>query len=171
MTPLTSHSNRVGEYRDKSESERRAFKARREALSTQVALRDKFVAVDGDLRSEPKIAPRSSVGRRTRMARGAPRGFRHLPRARKLILSLTWLGLFFMAIYAVTVGVALLRPGYTLADRIGSLALIFGFAFIVVHGVGYSQLGHQGDVGLQRDQKTDVRRIGRAARRLRRRLL
>ena len=72
------------------------------------------------------------------MARGAPRGFRSLPRARKFILLLTWLGLFFMAIYAVTVGVALLRPGYTLADRIGSLFLIFGFAFIVVHGIGYS---------------------------------
>ena len=103
-----------------------------------MALRDKFIAVDGDLRIEPNIASRPAVGRRTRMARGAPRGFRHLPRARKLILLLTWLGLFFMAVYAVTVGVALLQPGYTLADRIGSFFLLLGFGFIVIHGVGYS---------------------------------
>ncbi len=103
-----------------------------------MALQDRFVAVNSDLRPEPNAGKPAGAGRRTRMARGAPRGFRSLPRARKLILLLTWLGLLFMAIYAVTVGVALLQPGYTLADRIGSFFLLFGFAFIVVHGVGYS---------------------------------
>ena len=72
------------------------------------------------------------------MARGAPRGFRNLSRSHKLILLLTWLGLFFMAVYAVTVGLALLQPGYRTIDRIGSIFLIFGFAFIVIHGVGYT---------------------------------
>ena len=72
------------------------------------------------------------------MARGAPRGFRGLSRGHKTILILTWLGLFFMAIYAVTVGLALMQPGYRLVDRIGSLFLIFGFAFVVIHGVGYA---------------------------------
>lgn len=72
------------------------------------------------------------------MARGAPRGFRSLPRAQKFILWLTWLGLFFMAIYSVTVGLALLQPGYRTIDRVGSIFLIFGFAFIVIHGVGYT---------------------------------
>ena len=94
-----------------------------------------FVAVDADVQLGQE---RENVGRRTRMARGAPRGFRHLPRAHKLILWLTWLGLLFMAIYAVTVGVALLQPGYRLADRVGSVFLIFGFAFVVIHGVGYT---------------------------------
>ena len=94
------------------------------------------------------------------MARGAPRGFRNLPRARKLILLLTWLGLFFMAIYSVTVGVALLQPGYTLADRIGSLFLLFGFAFIVIHGIGYSNSMIKAMWGYKETQKRMFAELG-----------
>ena len=72
------------------------------------------------------------------MARGAPTGFRALSGARKRILLLTWLGLFFMAVYAVTVGAALLAPGYRPIDRVASVFLLLAFAFIVIHGVGYS---------------------------------
>ena len=103
-----------------------------------MAKRKQFVAVGADAPLQPEPGKWENAGRRTRMARGAPRGFRGLPRARQLILWLSWLGLFFMAIYAVTVGVALLAPGYRLEDRIGSIFLLFGFAFIVIHGVGYT---------------------------------
>ena len=97
-----------------------------------------FAPVDAELNTGSSRDTWENVPRRTRMARGAPRGFRSLSRGHKKILWLTWLGLFFMAVYAVTVGLALLQPGYRTIDRIGSIFLIFGFAFIVIHGVGYT---------------------------------
>ena len=103
-----------------------------------MAKSNKFVSVGADLQPGlPLIEPVKS-GRRSRMARGAPQGFRALSGARKRILLLTWLGLFFMAVYAATVGWALLQPGYRLVDRVAGAFLLFGFAFIVIHGVGYA---------------------------------
>ena len=113
-------------------------RAKREFLILPVAKSNNFVSVSGDLSSESERAQPENMPRRTRMARGAPRGFRNLPRAHKLVLWLSWLGLFFMAVYTVTVGVALLQPGYRLVDRIGSFFLIFAFGFIVIHGIGYT---------------------------------
>ena len=108
------------------------------AGQTTVATRNKFVAVDADLRPDPLVTP--AGGRRSRLARGPKngRGFGALSGGHKRILILTWLGLLFMAVYAGTVGWALIGPGYRPIDRVASAFLLFGFAFIVIHGVGYS---------------------------------
>ena len=101
-----------------------------------MATRNKFVAVNADLRPEPIAAP--TGGRRSRMARGPARGFGTLSGSHKRILILSWLSLFFMAVFAATVAWSLLQPGYRPIDRVASVFLLLGFAFIVIHGIGYT---------------------------------
>ena len=65
-----------------------------------------------------------------------------------------------MAIYAVTVGVALLQPGYRLVDRIAAFFLLFGFAFIVIHGIGYSNSMLKAMWGYKETQKRMFAELG-----------
>ncbi len=54
------------------------------------------------------------------------------------VLVFTWLSLFFMGLYAVSVGAAIFQPGYSLLDRVFSAFLLFGLLFISIHGLGYA---------------------------------
>ncbi len=74
---------------------------------------------------------------RSKMAARAPKNKRQSAANRKFLIG-TWLSLTFMLIYAVTIGMSLTAPGYSLADRIASGILIFGLGFIIVHGFGYA---------------------------------
>ena len=110
-------------------------------------MKEKFVAVSGapETPDESQINARANRSRRARLrgarsrlaARG-PLGLRAIARENRKLVALTWLGLAFLALYSLTIGLALFEPGYSLLDRISSAFLLFGLLFIAVHGVGYS---------------------------------
>jgi cellulose synthase (UDP-forming) len=108
-----------------------------------VSTKEKFAPVSPDLRSPDNSddvdrRARRSRDQRSRMASRGPLGLKAVSGVQKKILAFTWLGLIFMAVYAITIGMALFEPGYSLPDRIASVFLLLGLLFIVVHGVGYA---------------------------------
>jgi cellulose synthase (UDP-forming) len=56
----------------------------------------------------------------------------------KRILAWTWMGVFSMGVYALSMMLAFFSPGYTLVDRIASLFLVSGVLFVMMHGLGYA---------------------------------
>ncbi|MDF2439365.1 MAG: hypothetical protein JWN98_349, partial [Abditibacteriota bacterium] len=68
----------------------------------------------------------------------APETQRRVTGAQRRVLAFTWIGLFSMMIYALFMGLAFFAPGYSLVDRIASIALMGGILFILMHGFGYA---------------------------------
>ncbi|HEX9998257.1 MAG TPA: glycosyltransferase [Abditibacterium sp.] len=106
-----------------------------------MAIQEKFTSVGPDLqpdRSDKRERDSRRIkGARSKMAaRGAKN--RSLSGFQRQILAATWLGLVFMSIYAMTVGLALFEPGYSFWDRVASGFLLFGLFFIIIHGFGYA---------------------------------
>jgi cellulose synthase (UDP-forming) len=107
-----------------------------------LASKEKFAPSSADLRpghddEESKRAARRSRGARSKMAvRESNPG--RVSSSQRQILIATWLGISFMLLYVLTIGMALFEPGYSRWDRIASGFLIFGLGFIVVHGFGYA---------------------------------
>ncbi len=92
------------------------------------------------VRPEPRAAPagrRRVKGARSKLAARGPKKVRATGAQRKFLVA-TWLGIAFMLLYAVTIGQALVGPDYSRADRIASGFLLFGLAFIMIHGLGYA---------------------------------
>ncbi|WP_123580579.1 glycosyltransferase [Abditibacterium utsteinense] len=106
-----------------------------------MAIKQPFVRVDAEVRpghdelQNERAARRR--GTRSKMAARGPKNRGENAANRKFLIG-TWLSLSFMLIYAATIGLSLLAPGYSLLDRIASGFLLFGLGFIIVHGFGYA---------------------------------
>ncbi len=89
----------------------------------------------------PLVAPRevpSESAVFTRHDERAPEERRRASPVQKRILAFTWIGVFSMGLYALSMVLALFAPGYTLADRLASILLLLGIGFIMLHGLGYA---------------------------------
>ncbi len=83
-------------------------------------------------------AAKRARGKRARLAAGSARPVAPLPGASRRLLVLISLGLAFLALYALCVGLALFRSGYSTLDRIASVFLGGALLFVLLHGVGYA---------------------------------
>ena len=83
-------------------------------------------------------AAKRARGKRARLASDAARPALPLPGASRRLLVLIPLGLVFLVLYALSVGLALFRPGYSTLDRIASVFLGGALLFVLLHGVGYA---------------------------------
>lgn len=72
------------------------------------------------------------------MATEKTRARNPLPGAARRLLVLIPLGLASLVLYALSVGLALFRSGYSPADRIASIFLGGALAFVLLHGLGYA---------------------------------
>ncbi len=114
--------------------------------SRNALLKDKpkFKSVSGDLfrpghdGEQFARAARRARGERTRLVTRAKAQERASLGTTRRLIALTWIGLFFLALYVATVGAALLRPGYNTSDRIASVFLALALGFVALHGVGYA---------------------------------
>lgn len=104
----------------------------------------KFQAVSGDLirpghdGEQFARAAKRVRGQRARFLAQAKKQERASLGTTRRLVALVWIGLVFLALYVLTVGAALLRPGYNTADRIASVFLALALGFVALHGVGYA---------------------------------
>ncbi|HEX8833155.1 MAG TPA: glycosyltransferase [Abditibacteriaceae bacterium] len=63
---------------------------------------------------------------------------RPVSKTQKRIIAMTWVAMFFSLIYFLFIGLAAAAPGYSFADRVASIFLVFGSFFIFLHGIGYA---------------------------------
>ncbi len=83
-----------------------------------------------------EVPPESTVF--TRHDERAPEPTRRSSPVQKRVLAFTWIGVFSMGLYALSMILALFAPGYTLPDRLASILLLLGITFIMMHGLGYA---------------------------------
>ncbi len=103
----------------------------------------KFKVADPDIRPghdtpDWERAARRARGRRAQLASEGTRVSLPLPSAVRRLIVLIPLGLVFLALYALCVGLALFRSGYSPADRIASVFLGIALLFVLLHGLGYA---------------------------------
>ncbi len=83
-------------------------------------------------------AARRARGARKKLAGDAGPSSPALTGAGRRLLWLIPLGLFFAALYALSVGLSLFRADYSPADRVASLLLGGALLFVLLHGLGYA---------------------------------
>ncbi|RYX83445.1 glycosyltransferase [bacterium] len=103
----------------------------------------KFKVADPDVRPghdtpDWEGAARRARGRRAQFASGGARTSIPFPGEVRRLLFLIPLGLVFLALYALGVGFALFRPGYSPIDRVASAFLGVALLFVLLHGLGYA---------------------------------
>lgn len=102
---------------------------------------DKFVPVGAEIRpGHEDFTNGRRKGMRTRMSRRQlrPPGAPNFTDAQKRALGFTWAAMILMLLYVGSMSLALFQPGYTFWDRVGSVMLMFGMLFILMHGLGYA---------------------------------